>query len=258
VSDVVDEHALDIVGVGRAMKALPPGAWKRLVDTACNILEAVVAPITETAAGLGKLIEAKFERLVEVEKVLVAEAITSAKRKARDSGKKQNAPRPQILLQVIERAASEADSGIRELWSNLLANELTGVSVHPEIGRVLARLSSEDAQILAAIAEGKPNKYTVLFAEAIRIALRLSPFGIRVSFGSDPVTFNHAHLQNLGLIEREEGKWRLSVFGDGFIRAVTDPSLVAAQSTGTGKTDRKGVKTGKVSGTIIDTRNGVL
>ena len=132
------------------MKAIPPGAWKRLVDTACNIVESTIAPITETAAGLGKLIEAKFNRLVEVEKVLAGQAISSAKQKAKASGKKQSVPRPQILLQVIEHTASEADSGVRELWSNLLANEMIGVSVHPEIGRVLARLSSEDAQLLGS------------------------------------------------------------------------------------------------------------
>jgi len=229
MSDIAEEHGLDVVGVARAMKAIPPGTWKRLVDTACSIVESVVAPITETAAGLGKLIEAKFDRLVEIEKVMAAEAVSSAKRKAKASGKKQTVPRPQILLQVIEHTASEADSGVRELWSNLLANELLGMSVHPEIGRVLARLSSEDAQLLVAITETKPNKYTRLFAEAMRLALRVAPFGISVSIGSDLVTFNHAHLQNLGLIEREDGKWRLSVFGDGFIRAVTDPSLVGGQ-----------------------------
>ena len=93
---------------------------------------------------------------------------------------------------------------------------------------------------LGAIAETKPNKYTKLFSEGIRVALRLAPFGVSVSIGYDPMTFNHAHLQNLGLIEREDGKWRLSVFGEGFIRAVTDPSLAGGQAAEPGAAPVRG------------------
>jgi hypothetical protein len=196
-----------------------------MVDTACNTVNKTLSPITETAHGIGRLIKAKFDRLIEVEQVMAAESISTATKKAERTGRLVNMPRPQILLQVIESASSEIDGGVRELWSNLLAQEMLTQGVHPEVGRVLSRLSFEDAQLLVQIAEEKPTTATRLFSEAVTLALKVAPFGISISLGSDPKTFNHAHLQNLGLIGRYDGKWVLTVFGKGFIEAVTDPSL---------------------------------
>jgi hypothetical protein len=79
--------------------------------------------------------------------------------------------------------------------------------------------------LLAKISGSKPTKFTLLYSEALRLALQTAAFGISISFRSREKTFNHAHLQNLGLIECREGEWRLSIFGEGFIRAVTDPTL---------------------------------
>jgi hypothetical protein len=231
MSDVPDpgtelaETGIDIAGIGKAMRAIPPSAWQQMVDTACSTFNKTLSPITETAHGIGRLIKAKFDRLIDVEQVMAAESISSAKKKAEQTGRTVNMPRPQILLQVIENASTEVDGGVRELWSNLLAQEMLTQGVHPEIGRVLSRLSFEDAQLLVAIAEEKPSTVTRLFSEAVTLALKGATFGISISLGSDPQTFNHAHLRNLGLIDRYDGKWQLTVFGEGFIRAVTDPSL---------------------------------
>jgi hypothetical protein len=133
------DTSFDLVGVGRAMKAIPATAWQRLVDTACDTFESLIAPVTESAAGVGRLVQAKFDKLVDVEKVLAAEAVATASKKAKATGRKTQAPRAQILLQVIEHASQEADIGVRELWSNLLAHEMLSNGVHPEIGRVLGR-----------------------------------------------------------------------------------------------------------------------
>ncbi|WP_436716570.1 hypothetical protein U8335_03920 [Roseiconus lacunae] len=215
----------DLTGIGKAMSAVPPEAWNQMVHTACAIVSKVLAPISETANGIGRLINAKFDRMIDVEQVMAAESIAAAKRKAEQTRRTVNIPRPQILLQVIENASSEVDGGIRELWSNLLAQELLTHAIHPEVGRVLSRLSFQDAQLLVEIAEEKPTGASALFAEAISLALRASPFMIPVSLKSAPKTFNHAHLQNLGLIQWHEGRWELTVFGEGFIASVTDPSL---------------------------------
>ncbi|MEM9315712.1 MAG: hypothetical protein AAGA95_13890, partial [Pseudomonadota bacterium] len=72
------------------------------------------------------------------------------------------------------------------------------------------------------------------FALAVEVALKAAQValpGVPVNlsrsslYRSDSTTFNHAHLQNLGLIEHREGKWDLTNFGEGFIQAVSDPSL---------------------------------
>lgn len=223
----LSKTSLDIDGIGKAMSAIPPCAWQQMVDTACTTVNKTLSPITETAHGVGRLIKAKFDRLVDIEQVMAAESISKAKRKAEQSGRQVNMPHPQILLQVIENTAAQIDGGVRELWSNLLAQEMLTRRVHPEIGRVLSRLSFEDAQILVAIAETKPTIATRLFAEAVRLAIRFAPFDLPIQLGSDPNTFNHAHLRNLGLIERHDGRWELTVFGKGFIEAVTDPSISA-------------------------------
>ncbi|NEP61173.1 MAG: DUF4393 domain-containing protein [Symploca sp. SIO2G7] len=225
----LSETGIDITGIGKAMKAIPPSAWQQMVDTACTTVEKVLSPITETAHGIGRLIKAKFDRLIDVEQVMAAESIASAQRKAQESGQPIKMPQPQILLQVIENTSSEVDGGVRELWSNLLAQEMITQGIHPEIGRILSRLSFEDAQLLVAITETQPNKWTQMFSEAVTLAFSVTAFGIKVNFNSDPQTFNHAHLQNLGLIERYEGKWKLTIFGEGFIKAVTDPSIKLKQ-----------------------------
>lgn len=219
------DTGLDLAGIGKAMKAVPPEAWQRIVETACSTFDKVLSPITETSYGIGRLIQAKFDRLIEAEKVMAMESISAAKMKAVQTGRPANTPRPQILMQAVENASSEVDGGVRELWSNLLAQEMLTQHVHPEIGRVLSRLSLEDAQLLVKISEYKPTKATRLYSEAIKLALSVAPFDIPLTLNSDSNTFNHAHLQNLGLIKLCDGKWELTIFGEGFIEAVTDPSI---------------------------------
>jgi len=54
---------------------------------------------------MGRLVEAKLDRLIDVEQVMAAESIGCARRKAKETSKTVNMPRPQILPQVIERAS---------------------------------------------------------------------------------------------------------------------------------------------------------
>jgi len=225
------DPGVDLAGIGKAMQAIPAPAWQQLVDTSCRSFEKTLSPITETAHGIGRLIKAKFDRMIDVEQVLAAESVETARRKAEQSGEKPQIPRPQILLQVIENSSTEVDAGIRELWSNLLAQEMLARDVHPEIGRVLARISFDDAQLLVAITEAKPTATSKLFAEAVNVALLAIPVigGSIPRHRTEPTTFNHAHLRNLGLIDRNDGKWGLTPFGEGFITAVTDPSITAEQ-----------------------------
>ena len=217
------ETSIDLIGIGRAMKAIPPEAWDRLVKTGCKTFEKIVAPVTEAFGGIGRLVEAKFDGLVDVQKVLVAEAVATAERKAKRSRRKAEPPRLQILLQVVEQAANETDPGIRELWANLLANEMTGEHVHPEIGRVLGRITTEDAQLLSAITRKRPNSMTEVFTATMKMIAEQLP--IAAASPRTETSFNHAHLKNLNLIEKLDRVWILSTFGRGFIAAVSDPAL---------------------------------
>lgn len=114
-ADEPPASGMDLAGVGKAMQAIPQSAWAQLVDTACTTLDKALSPITETTHGIGRLIKAKFDRLIDVEKVMAAESIHSARQKARRSGKPSKDPRPHIFLRIIENTSNEIDIGIREL-----------------------------------------------------------------------------------------------------------------------------------------------
>ncbi len=48
------------------------------------------------------------------------------------------------LVFIITNADAQANANLRDLWSNLLARELTSGSVHPEVADILAQLTVEN------------------------------------------------------------------------------------------------------------------
>ncbi len=148
----LDIVSLVIVGVGKLAKAIPKKVWKKLVDTACQTFTQLLSPITATTGGLGRLIQAKFDSLVDAQKVLAVGVVYRATEKVKHRSKKGVIPKAPILLTVLEASSIETDETLRELWANLLAQEIASGSVHPEFTRTLSRLSSTDAQVLANIA----------------------------------------------------------------------------------------------------------
>lgn len=221
--DAKELASIDLIGIGRSMKAIPPQSWARLVDTACETFEAIVSPLTKTLGGIGRLIDSKFDSLSDAQKILVAESFATARSKAKKSRKTYCQPRAQTIIQVMEFTADQVDLGIRELWANLLAQEMIGESAHPEIGRVLNRLCSDDAQLLSAITLKRPTSITEAFALTMKLVAAGLPFASAGPFSE--TSFNHAHLKNLNLIARNDRIWMLTTFGRGFIKAVSDPSL---------------------------------
>ena len=214
-----DKLSLDIVGAGKIAKAIPKDSWREIVTTACETFRQCVAPITTTTSGIGRLLDAYFDGLVEARKVLAADCIARAQRKA-DGKVDSDTPRfkTTIVIAALDSSSVENDPTIRELWANLLAQELIDGNVHPEFPRTLSRLSNHDAQTLAHVAEKNSNVPKVL----LRVLLAHLTQG---SAGVDPRTFSHEHLANLNLIERVEGQWKLTLTGDAFLRAVTDPTV---------------------------------
>lgn len=214
----MDDRSLDLVGVGRLAKAIPANAWKRLVDTACDTFEKFVAPITETTSGIGRLIRAKFSKLEESEKVIVAATAEDASRKAKASKKRNQTINYRIFQKVIENAGAQAEEGIRDLWSNLLAREMCEGAVHPEVVDALARLTTNDALLLLKIAKGEKGKS---FLDVISIlAANISKFGFAKTFSRRPITVNHVALERTGLIQCSDSVWRISPFGYAFLETV--------------------------------------
>ena len=220
-----DDGGLDLVGAGKLAKAIPAKAWVQLVDTACTTFKAALAPLTATTSGIGRLVEAKFDRLIDAEKILAAETMKRATEKMSNSKHTPSGTaKANIVIAVVESSANETEPILRELWANLLAQELVSGTVHPEIPKVLARLSSSDAQLLAQIAERGSDKSVILKRALKQFTASISILGLAVDLASldDANSFAHEHLGNLHLIRRDQGVWGLTRTGEAFIEAVTD------------------------------------
>ena len=217
-----EDRSLDIVGVGKLAEAVPDQVWTSVVDTACITFKQLISPLTAITSGTGRLIEAKFDRFVDAEKVIASQTMSRAADKAsRSSRKRRNEPKPSIILKVIEDSSSEVDTTLRELWTNLVANEFVDGSVHPEFIRILSRLSAVDAQRLIEIAQESEQKLPIKLALEI-----LNLLNARISLSEDePTTFIDVHLSNLNLIKKSDGIWKLTVTGRAFLEAVSDPSI---------------------------------
>jgi hypothetical protein len=221
---VSDDKSLDLTGAGKIAEAIPDTAWVQFVDTACTTFKDVLAPLTSLTSGVGRLIESKFDRLVDAEKVLAAEMMSSADKKAKRRKKTNQSRRPlnaSLMIDAIEQSATETDPIIRELWSNLLAEELSEGNAHPEFGRILGRLSGLDAQILADIAEQEADRSVAFKKAANSFMASISVLGISLELKQDG-SFNHEHLRSLGLIQRKSGAWELTLTGKAFIHAASD------------------------------------
>lgn len=201
-------------------ESIPEEGWKRLIDTACNTFSDLVAPFTKTTAGLGALIQAKFEGMADVQKVYVADTLQKAKAKVEKRGSAgHKRPKARVLIQSIEQASVETDDDFREVWANLLANEMISGDVHPEFPEVLSRLSPDDASGLAYVAEKEPD--TVSRALILALNRAINSF---VTIHVEPGSFEKENLERLGLIRRSDGYWRLTHFGRAFIKVVSDPN----------------------------------
>lgn len=59
-----EEGTGDLAGIGKIAEAIPEAGWQKAIDTACDTFTDLIAPITKTTAGLGGLIQAKFDAMV--------------------------------------------------------------------------------------------------------------------------------------------------------------------------------------------------
>ncbi|HLX68153.1 MAG TPA: Abi-alpha family protein [Verrucomicrobiae bacterium] len=211
--------SVDPTGAAAIAKAIPKDGWNKMVNVACNTFSDVMSPLTKTTAGLGGLIEGKFKAMIDVQKVFAADALARARKKFDSTGRVSAAPpKAKVLLPAIESASVETDDGLRDIWANLIANEMLDASVHPEFPSILARLGPHDAKVLSEIARNNTKSWVK--AAAQKLASSISILGVNFD---EPVDFSREHLNRLGLIKRPDGIWTLTHFGEEFVKAVTEP-----------------------------------
>jgi hypothetical protein len=221
------DSSLDLTGVGKLAKAIPPKSWEKLVTTACDTFTKCIAPITETTSGIGRLIQAWFDKLVDAQKVMAADTLSKASAKISSVRKKKTAhPNGSVMIAALTAASNETNDTLRELWSNLLAQEMAAGEVHPEFVEILKRISVSDARTLAKIAkEGDRTWNRVVMNAFVKTLIRIDL--AELTEGS---TFSHEQLAKLNLIRRKEGLWNLTETGKAFIETVSDPTVVVEEA----------------------------
>jgi len=144
--------------IGEVAKSIPEESWKQLVDAACSTFKDLVAPITQTTAGLGRLIAAKFDSMEDVQRVYAADILRQANQRVEGRLTIEGVtPKANVVLPILEYGSNEPDDSIRSVWANLLAREMLNGKVHPEFPRLLSRISVADALALDYYARGCPK-----------------------------------------------------------------------------------------------------
>ena len=150
------EDGLDLVGLGKVAKAIPPEVYTQSTHALIETFDKLTAPITETTYGFGRYIRQKFDNMVEVEKALatysVKNAIAKAEAKAKKTGAKVISPiHPKSFVKSVEEASKETDPFLHEMWENLLADQLVNEKFHPHFVEILSHFSPAEANLLVSL-----------------------------------------------------------------------------------------------------------
>lgn len=146
----------DLIGFGKLGKVIPPEVFTQTSAAVQSTFLALTAPLTETTAGLGRYIRQKFDSMVEAERAVATFTIGEALKRARANelaaGREISPPSHlKSFVRTIEEAAKETDPLLHELWTNLLAVQLTTVGARPHDVQVLSHLGRADAELLLSL-----------------------------------------------------------------------------------------------------------
>jgi hypothetical protein len=193
---------------------LPKEAWMQLVDVSTKTFIKLVYPLTATTEGVGKLIEQKFNKLESANKVIAAECIKRAQEKVDKSGIKQEniVIKPIIFSEAFKNTDQQSDPRMLEVWSNALAREITEGSVHPEIAKIIGKLTAEDISILFSTLENN-STFGMSFIKSIS---RVNTDEALEKNGS----FNYIYLSEIGLIESRANQWFCTTKGKALAKSI--------------------------------------
>jgi hypothetical protein len=150
------KDSVDLAGLGKIAKAIPKEVYVQSTAALIDTFTKLTAPITATTEGFGRYLKQKFDNMVEVEKALatysIEKAIAKAEEKARTRGISLIAPsHPKSFIKSIEETSKETDPLLHEMWTNLLASQITEPSFHPHFVEILPHFSPPEARLLASL-----------------------------------------------------------------------------------------------------------
>lgn len=202
--------------LAQILASAPPEAWRIAVKTASDIVRDVLAPLTSTTAGLGRLIQGKFDSFIELQRVLAADTLRRTNEKIQAGGSAMKPEfNPSVVITCMEESSKQTEPEIRDLWANLLARELTAGGIHPELPRILGRMTAADAKELIKISNSPP------IMRGFREPTRRSYLSAQIALHTrGNHSFNTEILRTLGLVERDEGDFEISGLGRALLEAV--------------------------------------
>jgi hypothetical protein len=94
--------------------------------------------------------------MVEAEKAIATytmeKAVVRARLETARTGRLLHGPvHPKTFVKTIEEASKETDPLIHEMWTNLLASQLTDNTAHPHFVEVLGHFSPSEAKLLISL-----------------------------------------------------------------------------------------------------------
>jgi hypothetical protein len=147
-----DNKSLDVFGLGKLAKAIPPKVYERTAATLLQTFQQVTAPITATTEGLGRYLRQKFDNMVDAEKAIAVYTLEQAVDRVRARGAAFRPPgHPKTFVRTIEEASKETDPLLHEMWANLLASQISTDASHPHFVQALSHLSATDARLLISL-----------------------------------------------------------------------------------------------------------
>lgn len=133
---------LDLVGFGKIAEAIPKEVYVQSSETLNDTFTKLIAPITATTEGFGRYLKQKFDNMVEAEKALATYSVEKALAKAKEKAEKQGIAlippsHPKSFIKSIEEASKETDPLLHEMWTNLLATQISEPNFHPHFVEIL-------------------------------------------------------------------------------------------------------------------------
>jgi hypothetical protein len=218
---MAEDLSLEMAIAGKLVDSIPQASWELAVNAATATVLKVLAPVTETTSGLGRIIKGTFDDLEDWRKIAFAKILQdSAERIPPTEIASVLHLSPRVIVASIEEASRTTEPPLQELWSNLLARVFVGQTVHPEVPRILGKLTPEDALTLLELSK-QPQPYRgapggpswAIMNHAVWIAVEKT--GGKINFDV---------LRSVGLIDLRNSDWVVTSFGEAFIVAVSQPT----------------------------------
>ena len=214
-------HAL-----ARIIEAFPEETRKTFGDSVVKL----ASPATELAGGVGKTIKIFFDLLLPGEIELFEDVVIRVLKNLHEKGQLSISPNTnaKTVIHSFEEVKYETNEYLRELWSNLISQELLEGEISPIYVEILGKMTRGDAETLKTIYDGfdseeeKENlrKQAFLYKSLRYSGKSLDHQAIELF---EKQTSEEEHLEELGLIWPSGRRWFITPLGLKLLETIFKP-----------------------------------